>query len=397
MGFAGKGDGTRAGIDRPAEIGFKNLMSSVVEVGLGARSYPIHLLDEGSEGIRAEVARLREARRGCALLVDAGLAEAQGEFVERAFGDMPVLKLPGGEKTKSLEQLGRVWDFLAESGIDRQGRLFVAGGGVIGDLGGFAAASYLRGIDFYQVPTTLLSMVDSSVGGKTGINIAAGKNLVGAFHQPRAVFIGTGLLATLPESEFHSGMGEVIKYGLLGDAKLFEQLRGGGPLSATSKELPEVIRRCCEIKAEIVRADEKEEAGSGGRALLNLGHTFAHAVEQAAGYGEYLHGEAVGLGLVMASALSRELGYLSETDVETIRETVRAYGLPVVLRSPVPTDALLAAMRRDKKVKEGRLRFVVLRRLGEAMTVDDVDETIVTALWRHYGGNNGESGKDFPG
>ncbi len=360
-------------------------MSSVVEVGLGHRAYPIHIRVDCSEAIGAEVARLRQERRACAVLLDAGVAAAQPDFVDRAFAGIPVFQLPGGEKTKSLEHLGRVWDFLAESGLDRHGRLFVAGGGVMGDLGGFAAASYLRGIDFYQVPTNLLSMVDSSVGGKTGINIAAGKNLVGAFHQPRAVFIGTRLLGTLPENEFHAGMGEVIKYGLLADADLFERLRRGERLRATSEDLPAIIRRCCEIKAEIVQADEKEEAGSGGRALLNLGHTFAHAVEQAAGYGEYLHGEAVGLGLILAGELSRELGYLTGNHVDVIRDTVRAYGLPVSLRSPIKSDALLAAMKRDKKVKGGRLRFIVLRRPGEAVTVDDVDETVVTALWRKYG------------
>ncbi len=376
---------TRAGIDRGGEIGFKGFMANVLEVGLGTRSYPIHILEDCTEAVLAESAALREQGRRAALVLDAGLAEAQAAFVERAFAGLPVLKLPGGEKTKSLASLGRVWDFLAESGLDRQSRLFVAGGGVIGDLGGFAAATYLRGIGFYQVPSSLLAMVDSSVGGKTGINLAAGKNLVGAFHQPMAVCIGTGLLRTLPQNEFHAGMAEVIKYGLLADKDLFERLCGDEPLGPGSAELPAVVRRCCEIKAEIVAADEKEEAGSGGRALLNLGHTFGHAVEQAAGYGEYLHGEAVGLGLVLAGELSRELGCLTGRDVDSIRKAVRTYGLPERLRSPIGVDVLLEAMKRDKKVRRGQLRFVALRRIGEAVTVDGVDESVVAALWKSCG------------
>ncbi len=330
-----------------------------------------------------------EEERRCAFLIDAAAGEAQGGFLEQAVGDLPVLEMPGGEKTKSLESLGRVYDFLAAEGFDRGGRLFVVGGGVIGDLGGFAASSYLRGIEFYQVPTTLLAMVDSSVGGKTGINIPAGKNLVGAFHQPKAVFIGASLLESLPEREFSAGMAEVIKYGLLADAEMFERLRTGARLRAGSPELPEIIRRCCEIKAEIVREDEKEEAASGGRALLNLGHTFGHAIEQAAGYGEYLHGEAVAIGLVMAGELSRVLGNIDADTVKAIRTVVRAYGLPDALRAPLPKDVLLGAMKRDKKVKSGRLRFVALRRIGEALTVEDVAEDDIANLWRQFGAEQG--------
>src|SRR5690606_17551335 len=201
--------------------------------------------------------------------------------------------------------------------LDRTSALMAVGGGVIGDLAGFAAASYLRGIEFLQVPTTLLAMVDSSVGGKTGITLKAGKTLVGAFHQPQAVFIGTDVLATLPPREFAAGMAEVIKYGLLGDAALLAELERE-PLTVGDGRLAGVIRRCCEIKAGIVAADERETAKDGGRALLNLGHTFGHAVEQVAGYGAYLHGEAVAVGLCAAARLSQKLGYIGDAEVARV-------------------------------------------------------------------------------
>jgi 3-dehydroquinate synthase len=295
-----------------------------------------------------------------------------------------VLVLPPGEETKSLESLGRVLDFLAEQRLDRTGVLFAVGGGVIGDLGGFAAAAWLRGIDFVQVPTTLLAMVDSSVGGKTGINIAAGKNLVGAFHQPRGIFVSTNLLATLPPREFAAGIAEVIKYGLLGDAALFAQLEKV-PLTVASAELVAVIRRCCALKARIVEADERETAKDGGRALLNLGHTFAHAVENVAGYGAYLHGEAVAIGLCAAARLSRELGHLSAEDVGRVEAVLAAHALPTRLREPLPVVALMAAAARDKKVRAGLPRFVVMRNPGEAATQDGIAPAVAEACFRGVG------------
>ncbi len=359
-------------------------MATVLEVGLAGRAYPIYIGDEGVGGVRDAVHGLRERNRPVALLVDAEVARWHREAFDGAFDKIPTCTLPGGETTKSLEALGRVYDFLAGAGMDRTGTLFVAGGGVIGDLGGFAAATYLRGIDFFQIPTTLLAMVDSSVGGKTGVNISAGKNLVGSFHQPRAVHISTDFLKSLPAREFNAGMAEVIKYGLLADAELFDRLRRS-PWSAESPGLPEVIHRCCQIKAEIVADDEREQAASGGRALLNLGHTFAHAVEQTAGYGEYLHGEAVGLGLVMAADYSRQEGALSDDDVDAVRQMVAHTNLPVRLRSPLPIDALLAAMKRDKKVRAGRLRLVTLVKIGRAVTTEGADEPRLRALWQQYG------------
>jgi len=234
------------------------------------------------------------------------------------------------------------------------------------------------------VPTTLLAMVDSSVGGKTGINLAAGKNLAGAFHQPRGVFIATGVLKTLPPREFAAGTAEIVKYGLLGDADLFAALERV-PAAAGSPGLPGVIRRCCAIKARIVEGDERELAATGGRALLNLGHTFGHAIEQGAGYGAYLHGEAVAIGLAAAARLSAKLGRIGASDVGRIEAVLAAHGLPVRLREPLPMAGLLAAMTRDKKVRAGTLRFVILRAIGDAAVEADVDPAAAEACLREVG------------
>ena len=343
-------------------------MPEKLEVKLVERSYVIQLGANLAPNVRAELNRLREAGGRVAVLTDTNIARSQARSITTMFGEEPMLAVEPGENAKSIKGFEQVLDFLAGQKIDRTGALFALGGGVVGDLGGFAAAAWLRGIDFYQVPTTLLAMVDSSVGGKTGINIEAGKNLVGAFHQPRGVFISTDLLATLPSREFAAGMAEVIKYGLLGDAALFEELERQ-PLMASDSRLASMIRRCCAIKAGIVQADERETAKEGGRALLNLGHTFAHAIENVAGYGSYLHGEAVGIGLCAAARLSQKLGYIGDGEVRRVKHSVSAHGLPAKLRGPLVYAELRDAMMRDKKVRAGGLRFVVLRGLGEAITL----------------------------
>ena len=359
-------------------------MVESLTVNLGDRSYPIHFGQDVAAAVRAQIDALAAAGRKVVVVTDRNLARSQADALQAMFGGQPTLVLEPGEETKSLTQLGRVLDFLAEHRVDRGGALFAAGGGVIGDLAGFAAASYLRGVAFYQVPTTLLSMVDSSVGGKTGINLKAGKNLVGAFHQPRGVFIGTGLLGTLPPREFAAGMAEVIKTGLLGDASLFAQLEAN-PLTVTSAELGAVVRRCCALKAGVVEADEHETAKDGGRALLNLGHTFGHAIEQVTGYGNYLHGEAVAIGLAAAARLSQKLGYIGAAEVARIEAVLVAHTLPVRLRAPLPLAPLLAAMARDKKVRAGALRFVVLKTLGLAATQGDIDPALAEASFREVG------------
>ncbi len=332
----------------------------------------------------AVVAEIQRQGRPAALLTDAGVTQAQGDYLNRNFGVIPRLVLATGEKSKSLEAYGQVLDFLAENTITRQGVLWVIGGGVMGDLGGFAAASYLRGIDYLQVPTTLLAMVDSSVGGKTGINLSAGKNLAGAFHHPRAVYLVPDLLATLPAREFAAGMAEVIKYGLLGDAALFAQLEKT-VLNALSPGLPAVIRRCCESKAGIVAADELETATADGRALLNLGHTFGHAIEQVTGYTAYLHGEAVAIGLAGAAHLSQLLGLIPASEVTRIERVLAAHQLPVRLRMPLSVTALQAATTRDKKSRADGVRFVVLNALGTAATRSGVPPALVEAVWRELG------------
>ena len=371
-------------LDAPPALAFSGSMVETLTVNLGERSYPIRFGADLSADVRGEVARLAAAGRKVAVLTDTNFARAQPAALREMFGDSPVLAVEPGEGSKSLAGLGRVLDFLAAQKLDRGGALFAVGGGVVGDLGGFAAASWLRGIDFYQVPTTLLAMVDSSVGGKTGINLAAGKNLAGAFHQPRGVFISTALLATLPPREFAAGAAEVIKYGLLGDAALFAALEQT-PLTVASIDLADVIRRCCALKARIVEADERETAKDGGRALLNLGHTFAHAIENAAGYGDYLHGEAVAIGLCAAARLSRELGFIAARDEERIAAVVAAHTLPTRLRAPLPLVALMTAVARDKKVRAGLPRFVVLKKIGEAATRDGVAPTLAEACFRAVG------------
>ena len=345
---------------------------------------PILFAEDLTSEVRALVAELAAGSRRFAVITDRNVATIQASTLQGLFADAPTLIVPSGEESKSVAEFGRALDFLAAQGLDRSGAVFAVGGGVVGDLAGFAAASYLRGIDYYQVPTTLLSMVDSSVGGKTGVNLRAGKNLAGAFHQPRRVFIATGFLKLLPPREFAAGMAEVIKTALLGDRLLFEDLERAA-LSAGDLRLAWTVRVCCTIKARLVEADEREHAESGGRALLNLGHTFGHAVEQVTGYGSYLHGEAVAVGICAAARLSRRLGMVGDADVSRIESVVSAHGLPTRLRSTLSIESLMAAMARDKKARAGALRFVLLKALGEAVVLRDVPAADVEAVWRDVG------------
>jgi len=359
-----------------------------LEVSLGERSYPIHIGRGLGPELAAAVARCREEGRKAAVITDVNVAEAQAQLIREAFSGVPLLALPAGEETKAFAQLERCCDFLAAAGLDRSGRLFALGGGVIGDLAGFAAASFFRGIGFHQVPTTLLAMVDSSVGGKTGINLSCGKNLVGAFHQPLAVHADLETLKTLPAREFSAGMAEVIKHGLLAEEQLFLDLEAGPRLDPSSPELGGIIRRNCAIKAGVVSADEREQSKDGGRALLNLGHTFGHAIEAVAGYGTYLHGEAIAVGLVLAAKLSRELGYVDGSLAGRTVRLLEKYGLPVRLREPLPLEKLLAAAGRDKKARSGRMRYVALERIGKAITVENVDAGLVARLFTEAGAGN---------
>lgn len=324
------------------------------------------------------------AGRVAAVVTDESVAKVLGVAAGGSLAGAPTLVLPAGEGTKNAAQLAEVWEFLARHRIDRRGLLWAIGGGVVGDLAGFAAATYQRGIDCVQVPTTLLAMVDSSVGGKTGINLQAGKNLAGAFHHPRAVYILPDWLRTLPAREFAAGAAEVIKYGLLGDAALLAQLERA-PLTPTHPDLVPVVRRCCELKAQVVQADPRETAAENGRALLNLGHTFGHAIERVAGYGAYLHGEAVAVGLCAAVRLSRDLGLIDVAAVARVDAVVAAHALPMRLREPLEVAALMDAMTRDKKNRDGGIRFVVLEALGRAVTRSGVPGPAVERVWRELG------------
>lgn len=356
-----------------------------LEIQLPEHRYPIYLRTGAIRtALQDAMAEVAWAGRTLAVVTDASVAHVLGLKAGETLAGAPVLILPAGESTKSATQLAEVWEFLAQHRMDRRSVLWAIGGGVVGDLAGFAAASYQRGIDYVQVPTTLLAMVDSSVGGKTGLNLRAGKNLAGAFHHPRAVYAFADFLSTLPTREFAAGAAEVVKYGLLADAALFAQL-DAQPLSLAHPNLLPIVRRCCEVKAQVVQADPRETAAEGGRALLNLGHTFGHAIENVAGYGAYLHGEAVAIGLAAAARLSRELGLIDEAAVARVERVVAAHGLPIRLREPLTLAALFAAMARDKKNRDGKLRFVVLESLGRAATRGDVPLAPVEKVWREVG------------
>ncbi len=364
-------------------------MTATHSVELGNRSYRIFFTQNDWSELKANLEQNFSADLRYAIVTDQVIEET----LERNFSGFDFLPHPpavritlkAGEQSKSISGLEDIYRDLANSRIDRSGAIIAIGGGVIGDLAGYAAASYMRGITLYQIPTTLLAMVDSSVGGKTGINLTAGKNLVGAFYQPKAVFIHSGFLQTLPQNEFSAGMAEVIKYGLLADADLFSQLQESGKLSPDHKDLPSIIRNCCMIKASIVGKDEKETDASGGRALLNLGHTFAHAIEAATGYDQYLHGEAVAVGLVLAGKLSQRLGHLSQNDLDAIINLIKVYELPISLRNPLPITTLTDAMKRDKKIVHGKLNFIALERIGKAVIVDNIKEDWIDDLWLEAG------------
>ena len=360
-----------------------------LRVALGERSYDITigrgLLERAGE-LLAPLLPLRRA----VLVTDTNLAATAHPsrlLAGLAAVDIATrqIVLPAGEASKSWPVLqGLVEDVLA-GGVERRSCLIALGGGVIGDLVGFAAAVILRGLDHVQIPTTLLSQVDSAVGGKTGINTAQGKNLVGAFHQPRAVLIDTDVLGDLPARELRAGYAEVAKYGLIRDAAFFDWLEEQGPalLAGDPWARAKAIRRSLEIKAEIVAEDEHETKGL--RALLNLGHTFGHAYEALAGYdGGLLHGEAVSVGMVRAMALSVRLGHCPPAEHARAAAHLSRLGLPVRIgqasNRPFPTQALIEAMGRDKKVENARLRFVLVRRIGEAFTSTEVPLETVRAV-----------------
>lgn len=352
---------------------------------LGARAYEVRIGAGLLARAGAEIAPLLRRPR-VAVITDETVAALHLDRLREGLGGvaMTALALPAGEATKGWPQLTRTVEWLLAERIERSDLVVAFGGGVIGDLAGFAAAVLRRGVRFVQIPTTLLAQVDSSVGGKTGINSAHGKNLIGAFHQPSLVLADIDLLATLPPRDLLAGYGEVVKYGLLGDARFFEWLERHGPALAAGDTAvrARAVTRSVEMKAAIVARDETEE---GERALLNLGHTFGHALESATGYSaRLLHGEGVAIGCALAFELSQRLGLCSQEVPSRVRAHLRAMGMKVDLADiagdlPGP-DALMALMAQDKKVRDGQLRFILARGIGEAFVSADVPADVLRGL-----------------
>lgn len=338
---------------------------STTTVELGDRSYPI-VIGSTLLGGHFELTDYVDGP-DCLIVSNEKVAPHYLDALRENLGDRQIrqLVLADGEAYKTLQSAATVIDALVDARANRDTTVLALGGGVVGDIAGFAAACYMRGVNFIQVPTTLLAQVDSSVGGKTGVNHAQGKNLIGAFHQPRLVLIDTDTLRTLPERELKAGLAEVIKHGVIADAEYFAWLERNldGLLQGEPDLLANAIRRSCEIKAAVVAADEREH---GRRALLNFGHTFGHAIENSLGYGEWLHGEAVAAGMVMAAAVSQ----LPPTERQRLRDLLARAGLPVEPPG-VGAERLAAAMRLDKKVKAKEVRLVLLKRLGEAYLTSD--------------------------
>ena len=353
-------------------------MSDIVPVGLGERSYDIHI----GAGLLARAGELLKpfARGAVPVVTDENVAEFHLQSLLdslQANGiDGRSIILPPGEETKSFAGLERLCRELLRFGVERSGLVIALGGGVIGDLVGFAAGVLKRGVAFAQIPTTLLALVDSSVGGKTAIDVPEGKNLIGLFHQPTIVIADVSVLATLPRRELLAGYAEVVKYGALGDAEFFIWLEENGPIALSGDEaaLAHIVAKCCRMKAEIVARDERE---SGERALLNLGHTFGHALEAAMGYsGLLLHGEAIAIGMVLAFRISEQLGYLPRAETARLVAHLKAVGLPTAISDmpgvrPAP-ELLIEYMQRDKKAAGGKLKFVLVRGLGKAFMSADV-------------------------
>lgn len=347
-----------------------------LQVELGERSYPIHI----GEGLLSNTGLLTphiNSKQVC-IVTNETVAPLYLSALQKSLTDYKVMTviLPDGEEYKTLDVLTRIFDSLLENDFSRSCTLIALGGGVIGDMTGFAAATYQRGVNFIQIPTTLLSQVDSSVGGKTGVNRPLGKNMVGAFYQPQCVLIDIATLQTLPDRELKAGLAEVIKYGFINNRKFYDWLCDN--MSLLLKKDPEALRYAirisCEEKAAIVSADETE---TGVRAILNLGHTFGHAIETAMGYGQWLHGEAVAAGMVMAADLSARLGNISIADAGRIKALVAQAGLPVEPPTSIAVETFVKLMSKDKKADQGKLKFIVLQSIGQAAVDAQVPRDIL--------------------
>lgn len=344
-----------------------------VHVDLGSRSYRVDVGPGLLKNLGAVADERFGDRKTCVVITDSKVgpfyAATALESLKTAGRQVTLITVPSGEASKSLIVAEQVCGEMARSGLDRKSFVVALGGGVIGDLGGFCASIYQRGIPYIQVPTTVLSQVDSSVGGKTGVNLPDAKNMVGAFHQPAHVIADTDTLSTLPKREFNEGFAEIIKHACIRDAAMLPLV---DEIAAGMGDLAELIRRNIAIKARVVEEDEFETTGT--RALLNFGHTLGHAIEAAAGYGKLLHGEAISLGLRTAAVLSARLSGLGQGDVERIVTLLKRFELPTVLSPDFESDEVLRIAKMDKKFDQGRIRFVLLRSLGEAFVSKEVSE-----------------------
>jgi 3-dehydroquinate synthase len=375
----------------------------VIKVPLGVRSYTISIGNALLPRLGHECKRLYLGQR-CAVITDRNVAPRYGEAAMQSLatsGFEPLLiTVPAGETAKSLKVVASCYDQLAEHRLERKSFVVALGGGVVGDLAGFVAATFLRGIDFVQAPTTLLAQVDSSVGGKVGVNLKSGKNLVGAFYQPRLVLCDLDTLESLPAREFHAGLAEIIKYGIIHDVELFKRLEQVLPkiLQRDPDTLSSVVARCCQIKAGVVGQDETE---SGLRAILNFGHSIGHALETISGYGKILHGEAIAIGQVVAARLSAELLGFPQRDVERIAGLFEKAGLPTHFKlNPAQREKLFLAMQHDKKVSDGIVKFVLVNKIGQvsfgqAVPVDLVEKVLAQPPVQTAGGDSG-SGTSVP-
>lgn len=355
----------------------------ILNVDLGDRSYPIYIGVDLLE--RTDIFKSYITSKQVLVVSNVTVAPLYLEKVLTGLAGFQVetVILPDGEEYKSINTLDDIFTTLLEKRFDRGCTLVALGGGVVGDMTGFAAACYQRGVDFVQIPTTLLAQVDSSVGGKTGVNHALGKNMIGAFHQPQCVIIDTTTLQTLEERQLSAGIAEVIKYGLINDLEFFEwlEINMDQLVAKDPQTLSYAIERSCFDKAEVVAADERE---SGMRALLNLGHTFGHAIETGMGYGQWLHGEAVGAGMCMAAGLSKKLGWMNQAEVDRVTALIKRANLPVYPPEDISVSQFLDLMSVDKKVKDGQLRLVLMKGIGKALVTSEFDSKALEELLNEY-------------
>ena len=354
-----------------------------LKLNLSEKSYPIYI----GQGLLSQGELLTKHISGKQVMIvtNTTVAPLYLEKVKSLLGDYQVSEvvLPDGEEHKTLDTVNLIFSALLEARFDRSCTLIALGGGVVGDMTGFAAASYQRGVSFIQIPTTLLSQVDSSVGGKTGVNHVLGKNMIGAFYQPKCVVIDVDTLDTLEDREYSAGMAEIIKYGLLGNIDFLHYLQNNidGLMSRDKSMIIESVYRSCEDKADIVAQDELE---AGKRALLNLGHTFGHAIENTLGYGNYLHGEAISVGMLMAAKLSQLEDQLSANEVGEIQHLLEKANLPISISGKITASDFMAAMSVDKKVIDGNIRLILLKKLGDAFICDDYQSQLLDQVINEF-------------